>query len=144
MIDKKPCLIYAVTLYFFSLTSLSEASASPDLTPEDETAHIAKLLKPISNQEWNSIAGEKAHENYPIVNGDTLYDISQRLFGDHKYWPKIWSINNGNVTNPHLIFPGNSIAFFPGSGTELPTIQIGSNSSDSGTVKNSSKNTGGS
>lgn len=94
------------------------------LTPEEETRKIAQHLKPISDEIWTQIAGEKANQNYQIVKGDTLFDISKRLFGDPKYWPKIWALNNGKILNPHLIFPGNQVAFLGGTGISLPAIQI--------------------
>ena len=55
--------------------------------------------------------------------GDTLYDISKRLFGDTKYWPKIWALNNGKILNPHLILPGHPIILFPAPELALPGDQ---------------------
>lgn len=96
-----------------------------DLTAEEQEAfRISKLLKPIPDEEWSEIAGQKIEEKYAIVQGDTLWDISQRLFGNPRYWPKIWALNNASITNPHLIRPGNTIAFLPGTGTSLPSVEI--------------------
>jgi len=94
------------------------------LTPEQETARIARQLKPIPDEEWSTIAGTKISETYEIIKGDTLYDISKRLFGDGKYWPKVWALNNATITNPHRIRPGNAIAFTPGTGTSLPALAL--------------------
>jgi hypothetical protein len=96
------------------------------LTPEQEALKLSKILKPISDEQWRSITGGKT-EKYSIVRGDTLFDISRRLFGDGKYWPKIWALNNGAITNPHKIRPGNQVAFEPGSGTSLPGVSIAEN-----------------
>jgi hypothetical protein len=106
---------------FFSAQAL--AAVSPG-TPEMQALRMSRNLRPISDEQWKSIAGERSPENYEIVRGDTLYDVSQRFFGDGKYWPKIWAINNGRVLNPHLIYPGNRIAFNPGSGSTLPSIDV--------------------
>jgi hypothetical protein len=102
----------------------SLAHASPTETPERETLRISKSLRPISDDLWKQVAGEQITGKYDITRGDTLYDISKRLFGDARYWPKIWAMNNGSILNPHLIRPGNRIAFMPGTGTSLPTVAI--------------------
>ena len=45
---------------------------------------------------------------YTIKKGDTLWDISSKFLKDPFLWPKLWE-RNPYITNPHLIFPGNSI-----------------------------------
>lgn len=94
------------------------------MTPEEESAYFGKHLKPIPDETWKTIAGEKMTEKYTITKGDTLSDISKRLFGDSKYWPKVWAINNNSITNPHRIKPGVLIAFTPGTGSSLPSISL--------------------
>lgn len=106
-----------------AVLTLSYAFAA--VSPETQVAQISKRLKPIADEEWAAIAGGKLSESYEVVKGDSLSDISQRLFGDKKYWPKIWALNNQSIVNPHLIFPGNRISFLPGTGTTLPGVQIG-------------------
>lgn len=101
----------------------STALAAPP-SPEEETARLSRFLKPIPDDQWREIAGPRSSETYQIVKGDTLYDISKRLFGDAKYWPKIWALNNQTIFNPHLIRPGNQINFLPGSGTSLPSVEV--------------------
>lgn len=101
------------------------ASASPvPGTPEERTLRAAQRLKPIDDEEWRRIAGDRIASRYDIVRGDTLSEISGRLFGDIKYWPKIWALNNDTIANPHLIRPGNSVQFEPGSSGSLPTVSI--------------------
>jgi LysM repeat protein len=106
------------------LLSFSIVGASTSRSPEQETSEIAKNLHPIDDDEWKEIAGDRETEQYTVVEGDTLYDLSQRLFGDNKYWPKIWALNNGAITNPHYILPGESVAFAPGTGTSLPSLGV--------------------
>lgn len=115
-----------------AVASVREALSATPRTPEQEAILIAKRLKPIPDEEWQTIAGERASERYEIVKGDTLYDISKRLFGDARYWPKIWALNNQSITNPHLIRPGNAIAFLPGTGSSLPAVAINGMSSGGG------------
>src|ERR1035437_4188360 len=101
------------------------ASAPAAITPEQQTIQMARALKPFSDEMWSEVAGTKLKEEYEITKGDTLYDISKRLFGDPKYWPKIWAVNNGKIKNPHVIVPGKKVAFMPGTGTSLPAMSLG-------------------
>ncbi len=93
-------------------------------TPEQDSLLLANTLKAIPDEEWRAIAGSRIEEKLEIQKGDTLFGISARLFGDAKYWPKIWALNASSITNPHLIRPGNFVSFLPGSGTELPAVAI--------------------
>jgi hypothetical protein len=107
-----------------AFTNPTFAFSSPTQSPEKATLQAAKTLRGISDGEWKQIAGEQIQGKYDITRGDTLYDISKRLFGDARYWPKIWAMNNGTILNPHMIRPGNRIVFMPGTGTSLPTVAV--------------------
>ncbi len=52
---------------------------------------------------------EQEVSEYTIKQGDTLWDISSRLFRDPFLWPFIWKANP-SITNPDLIYPGNKLA----------------------------------
>ena len=58
-------------------------------------------------------------DTYTVKPGDTLWDLSGRFLNNPWYWPKIWSYNP-EITNPHWIYPGNLLKFFP-STEEAPT-----------------------
>jgi hypothetical protein len=53
-----------------------------------------------------------APDTYTVKPGDTLWDLSGRFLNNPWYWPKIWSYNP-EITNPHWIYPGNILKFFP-------------------------------
>lgn len=76
-----------------------------------------------SEAEWNSIAAGRASERYVIQSGDNLWSISKTFFGDGNYWPKIWSLNS-EITNPHLIRPGNNIRFLLGDESQPPAFTV--------------------
>ncbi len=63
-------------------------------------------------------------EVHTVLKGDTLWDLSQRYLGSAWYWPKVWSYNP-EIANPHWIYPGNLVRFFPG-GEEVPSrVEVG-------------------
>jgi hypothetical protein len=49
---------------------------------------------------------------YVIKQGDTLWGLSERFIKDPKYWPNMWS-KNDQITNPHIIYPGQKVRVFP-------------------------------
>lgn len=53
---------------------------------------------------------KKGHpDTYHVKNGDTLWDISNVFLQDPWLWPEIWQLNP-EISNPHLIFPGDKLA----------------------------------
>jgi len=50
-------------------------------------------------------------DEYEVRQGDTLWDISEKVLGRPELWPKVWSLNL-EIGNPHWIFPGNVIRFY--------------------------------
>ncbi len=92
--------------------------------PEQDSKRIAEGLRSFSDSDWLRIAGDKSTERYEVMQGDTLWAISGRLFGDEKVWPKIWEINNTGILNPHMIEPKMALFFSSGSGLDLPTLAV--------------------
>jgi LysM domain len=55
-----------------------------------------------------------AGDDYVVKPGDTLWDLSGRFLNNPWYWPKVWSYNP-QITNPHFIYPGSVVRFYPGA-----------------------------
>ncbi|NOT10670.1 MAG: LysM peptidoglycan-binding domain-containing protein [Methylococcaceae bacterium] len=52
-----------------------------------------------------------SHPNqYTVVKGDTLWDISAKFLNHPWQWPELWK-NNAQIGNPNLIYPGDTIYF---------------------------------
>lgn len=53
-------------------------------------------------------SGQLVPELHTAKRGDTLWEISQRYFGNRYNWPRVWSFNR-QIQNPHWIYPGDHI-----------------------------------
>jgi hypothetical protein len=51
-----------------------------------------------------SVYRKPTQELHTVHQGDTLWDLSDRYFGDPYHWPELWSYNP-EITNPHWIYP---------------------------------------
>ncbi len=85
--------------------------------------YVQHYQQPILDDEWFKIVEGIQEQSYNVNAGDTLWDISEIYFGDGHYWSKLWSINKG-ITNPHLIFPGDTVIFSLGTFKDAPSMTV--------------------
>ncbi len=85
--NKRLIIFLGSLLFFFSLNSYAEEPTAPPQILDKEMDYIVK-------------------------EGDTLWNISQRFYGDPFLWPRLWQ-QNQYITNPHYISPGGRIRLYP-------------------------------
>ena len=73
------------------------------------TAAILLMAQTINADEQNEMVQGKV---YIVKPGDSLWDIATEFYDDPYKWRELWS-GNLKVTNPHWIFPGDSLYLHP-------------------------------
>jgi len=74
-------------------------------------AAITTLPLSLLAQESENTIEHETGFYYTIQKGDTLWDLSGRFFDSPWQWPDLWQ-ENSQVSNPHLIYPGERIRLF--------------------------------
>jgi hypothetical protein len=64
---------------------------------------------PATAADSGSMINPTAPKSYTVKRGDTLWGIASMFLRDPWLWPEVWYINP-QVANPHLIYPGDTLA----------------------------------
>ncbi len=62
-------------------------------------------------------------ESYRLQKGETLWTLSEMLYGDGHYWPRVWAQNRG-IANPNLVRQGHMLQFILGSEDQTPAFRF--------------------
>ena len=83
----------------------------------------------------NALATQ-APQSYTVKPGDTLWDISATFLKTPWQWAALWGMNQKEISNPHLIYPGQTLRLTqadgharlqvqaPGAGAPEPAVRL--------------------
>ena len=98
-----------------NLDSPDDISAGAEITIPEVPATPTMPISPTTVPEYTVPQEEQKQQeinqnsSYSIRKGDTLWDISIRVYGDGYKWPQIAAHNN--IPNPNIIYEGDTITF---------------------------------
>ncbi|HVY82943.1 MAG TPA: LysM domain-containing protein [Steroidobacteraceae bacterium] len=105
------------------VSSDTTQAAPEELTATEAATETAPA--PASSGPDTSIVRPDAPKTYTVKPGDTLWGIASMFLKDAYLWPEVWVINP-KVKNPHLIYPGDTLALGYGpNGQPQITLQSG-------------------
>lgn len=106
--------------------AVSAQGDDPDLRKEALFHRYFKSFNenPTPDDKWQSAITQGAAQTYTIQSGDTLWGLSETLFADPNFWPKVWSLNVEQIGNPHEILPDQTVQFIPGTTGEAPSLAV--------------------
>jgi len=94
-------LLLAASFSAFSLGAAAQSSGLPVTEQQRSTAErVAQAGVPLSE------LASDAPDSHTVKTGDTLWDISRLFLKSPWRWPELWGMNRDQISNPHLIYPG--------------------------------------
>jgi LysM repeat protein len=114
-----------LSLALLAMPALAQTDP-PNLELENRLSHVYQKYNsaPTDDMAWEQATKGASQQHYVIVKGDTLWDVSQVVFGDGYFWPKLWSLNK-NILNPHEINVGDTLSFISvKQSIEAPELEV--------------------
>ncbi len=84
------------------------ASSSMDGGAVRQSSHAPNMVL-VEEAPTRIPLAEGSPDAYTVQDGDTLWDIAATFLRDPWFWPEVWYVNP-QIENPHLIFPGDTLA----------------------------------
>lgn len=88
----------------WTLTPLAEAAPADTPTPAE----------PVAAAPPTELVEENGQTYFVVPPGETsLMNIARKVYGEGRYWPKLWRANREAIPDPHLIEPGQRLRIPP-------------------------------
>lgn len=132
MIRKHSLIGISITaLMLMSSMALADEGGAEASSGMSATQKIGRVngqntsMMTVTNTASRPVASNEGR-THDVVEGDTLWGLSETYMQDPFKWPALWSYNP-QITNPHWIYPGDTICLEPCSekGAELTTMPEG-------------------
>jgi len=109
--DERPCVPAGRT----------RAASFPHLRAAAVALGLAASAVTLSPIAWSDDVAEEiqptAPDRYTVRQGDSLWGISTQFLREPWRWPELWRLNHQQLSNPHLIFPGQVLVLDRKTGT---------------------------
>ncbi len=108
-------VVVVITVVFLLFNPFSKKSdpASTQTPVANEEGVYTETEKPAEEKQPGSAQKSSSADNfgdsYVVKEGDTLGDIALKIYGDSKYWYKIFAANESEIDDWNFIYPGRKL-----------------------------------
>lgn len=117
---KSACMTMMV---LFSSFCLAKDNADMEMEKSLHSIYKKYNQSETDSHAWTGAVEKQKANVYIIQKGDSLWNVSEELFGDPSYWPKIWSLNH-QIENPHQIRTRHELHIVLGDSKNPSTVYV--------------------